>query len=171
MSEPTLVPATPKRGISLPELRSPWWAALLILSLMANLLVAGAVIGFRFHGGRGQGGFSESSDQLLPRKFFGDLPRERKREFVDMLRSKNDNYMQNRGASDESSLKFADVLDQTTFDQAKAKSIVDDVTSGPKSFSAQSEALVMDVVNKLSPEERRSLASAIRDRITRRARK
>lgn len=171
MSEPTLVPATPPKRRLLPELRSPWWAALLILSLMANLLVAGAAIGFRFHGGRGPAGFSENSDQLLPRKFFGDLPHERRREFMDMLRSKNDDYRQNRGASDQASLQFADALDQPDFDKTKAKSIVDEVTSGPNSFAFQSEALIMDVVNKLSPDERKSLAAAIRDRVARRAQK
>ncbi len=171
MSEPTIVPAPSKRRFSLPELRSHWWTALLILSLMANLLIAGAAIGFKFHGGRGQGGFSEQNSQLLPRKFFGELPRERKREFMDMLRSKNDNYMQNRVTSDVSSLKFAEVLEQTDFDQAKAKSIVDEVTSGPNSFATQSEVLVMDIVNKLSPDERKTLAAAIRDRVAHRVRK
>ena len=171
MSEPSLVPELSKRRFSIPEFRSPWWTALLVLSLMANLLIAGAAIGFRFHGGRGLGGFSGNSDQLLPRKFFGDLPRERRREFMDMLRSKNDDYMQNRDASDAISLKFAVALDQPDFDQTKAKSIVDEFTSGPNSFAFQSEALILDVVNKLSPDERKSLAAAIRDRVARRAQK
>lgn len=171
MSEPTLNPATPAKLRFLPELRSPWWSALLVLSLMVNLLVAGAAIGFRFHGGHGSGRFLENSDQLLPRKFFADLPHERRREFMDMLRGKNDIYRKNRDASDKASLNFADTLDQTDFDQAKAKSIVDEVKSGPNSFAFQSEALVIDIVNKLSQDERKSLAAAIRDRVAHRARK
>ena len=171
MSEPTLNPATPAKLRFLPELRSPWWSALLVLSLMVNLLVAGAAIGFRFHGGRGSGRFLENSDQLLPREFFADLPHERRREFMDMLRGKNDIYRKNRDASDRASLNFADALDQTDFDQAKAKSIVDEVKSGPNSFAFQSEALVIDIVNKLSQDERKSLAAAIRDRVPHRARK
>ncbi len=172
MSKPSIIPPEPaKRRFSLPELRSPWWSALLIGSLMANLLVAGAAIGFRFHDGRGRGVFSEEGSQLLPRKFFGDLPRERRREFMDLLRNKNDQYKQNRNASDAASLKFADALDQPVFDQTKANTIINEVTSGPNSFAEQSKALIMDVVNKLSPDERKALAAAIRDRVEHRARK
>ena len=90
---------------------------------------------------------------------------------MDMLRGKNDIYRKNRDASDRASLNFADALDQTDFDQAKAKSIVDEVKSGPNSFAFQSEALVIDIVNKLSQDERKSLAAAIRDRVAHRARK
>lgn len=165
MSEPTLVPAAPKRRFSLPELRSPWWAGLLIFSLMANLVVAGAAIGMRFHGGHGQGSLFEVGAQLLPRKFFGDLPRERRREFMDILRAKNDQFAQNRNASDATTLKFADVLEQSDFDQAKVKAIVEEIATGPTSFTAQGEALVLEVVAKLTPDERKSLASAIRNRV------
>ena len=37
-----------------PSLHSRWWTGLLGLSLMANLLVGGAIIGKAFHGGRGE---------------------------------------------------------------------------------------------------------------------
>ena len=171
MSEPILVSATSTLRRLLPELRSPWWAVLLILSLMANLLIAGAAIGFKFHGGRGPGGFAQNSEQLLPRKFLADLPHERRREFMDLLRGKNDDFMQNRILADATSLKFADALDQPIFDQVKIKLIVDEITSGPNSFSAQSEALVIEITNKLTPEERKALARAIRERVAHHAQK
>ena len=171
MSEPTLEPAKSTIRRLLPELRSPWWAALLIASMMANFLIVGAAIGFKFHGGRGPKGFAQSSEQLLPREFLFDLQRERRREFMDLLRVKNDNFKQNRDATDVTSLKFADALDQPNFDQAKAKSIVEEITSGPNSFAAQSEALVLEVTNKLTPDERKALAEAIRDRVSHHGRK
>ena len=164
MSKPTLVPTTPKRRF-LPELRSPWWSAILILSLMANLLVAGAILGRQYHGGPMGGRFAQDGSQLLPRKFFADLPHQRRREFMDLLRDRNDQFAQDRGAANPAILKFAEMLEQPDFDAAKAKLAADEVSSGPTSIAAQGETLVLDIVSKLTPDERKALAAAIRDRL------
>ncbi|MDE2445756.1 MAG: periplasmic heavy metal sensor [Alphaproteobacteria bacterium] len=172
MSEPTPVSASTKWRY-LPELRSRWWSALLVASLMANLLVVGAVIGSRIHdrGEHGRGRFAEDGTQLLPRKFFGDLPGARRREFMELLRNRNDQFAKNREDANALTLKFADVLEQPDYDALKAKAAADEVVSGPVSFAAQGEALVLDIVGKLSPDERKLLAAAIRERAARNGKK
>jgi uncharacterized membrane protein len=163
MIEPTLV-TTPPKGRFIPELRSPWWTVLFGLSLMANLVVGGAAIGAKMKGGGWQMGLLENRAQLLPRKFFAELPRDRRRELMDVFRAKKDQFVQSREASDAMTLKFADLLEQPDFDQVKIKAVVDDFTSGTTSFAAQGEAVILDIVAKLTPDERKKLAADIRER-------
>jgi uncharacterized membrane protein len=168
MTEPVLVTTPPKRRF-IPELRSPWWTALLVLSLMANLVVAGAAIGAKMKGGGWQLALLENRAQLLPRKFFAELPRDRRRELMEVFKAKKDEFVQGREAADAVTLKFADLLEQPDFDQTKIKAVVDDFTSGSTSFATQAEAVIMDIAAKLTPDERKKLAADIRDRAARRS--
>lgn len=163
MTEPTLVPPAPKRRF-MPELRSPWWAALLVLSLMANLLVGGAAVGAKIKGGGWQRAMMEGRAQLLPRKFFAELSHERRHELMAVFKAKQGDLEKSRDASDATALKFADVIEQPEFDSIKAKAAVDDFTSGSNSLASQGEALILDVVGKLTLDERKKLAADIRDR-------
>ena len=163
MTEPTLV-TTPPRGRFIPELRSPWWTVLLGLSLMANLVIGGAAIGARMKGGGWQMALMENRAQLLPRKFFAELPHDRRRELMDMFKAKKDQFAQSREAADAVTLKFADLLEQPDFDQIKIKAVIDDYTSGATSFATQAGSVILDIVAKLTPDERKDLAVDIRER-------
>jgi len=163
MTEPVLV-TTPPKGRFIPELRSPWWTALLVLSLMANLIIGGAVIGARMHGGGRQMGLMENRAQLLPRKFFAELSHDRRRELMDMFKANKDQFVQSREAADAVTLKFADLLEQPDLDQAKIKAVVDDFTSGTTSLASQGQTVILDIVAKLTLDERKKLAADIRDR-------
>ena len=163
MTGPTIVPSLTKQRF-IPELRSPWWAALLVVSLMGNLLVGGAAVGAKLHGRPMQQLLMANRPQLLPRNFFFDLPRERRRELMDIVRKNKDQLAENRTAADQSSLKLADALEQTNFDLSKAKSIVEEFTLGNNSFAARGNDIIMEIISKLTPEERKKLAEAIRVR-------
>ena len=163
MTEPTLV-TTPPKGRFIPELRSPWWAVLLGLSLMANLLIGGAAIGVRMKGGGWQMGLMENRAQLLPRKFFAELPRDRRRELMDMFKAKKDQFVQERAVADAVTLQFADLLEQPDFDPIKIKAVVADFTTSTTSFATQGETVILDIVAKLTPDERKTLAANIRER-------
>ncbi len=167
MTEPTLV-TTPPKGRFIPELRSPWWTVLLGLSLMANLVIGGAAIGSRMKGGGWQMGLMENRAQLLPRKFFAELPHDRRRELMDMFKAKKDQFAQSREAANAVTLKFADLLEQPDLDQIKIKAVIDDFTSGTTSFASQGQAVILDIVAKLTPDERKNLAADIRERAARR---
>jgi hypothetical protein len=67
-----------------PQLNSRWWTALLGLSLMANLLIAGLVLGTRYRGDDRIMG--ASAVQVFPRSFLRDMPRERRNELMGIVR-------------------------------------------------------------------------------------
>jgi hypothetical protein len=61
-------------------------------------------------------------------------------------------------------LKFADLLEQPNFDQIKIKAVIDDYTSGATSIATQGGSVILDIVAKLTPDERKDLAVDIRER-------
>jgi uncharacterized membrane protein len=163
MTEPTLISIKPRFSF-LPELRSRWWTGLLGVSLMANLLVGGVVLGAKMRHGAGSFAFLENRAQLLPRNFIAELPKERRRELMSIFEAKREQFLLERTTADAVTLKFADILDRSDFDPAKLKTVVDEFTSGSASIASQGNGLILDVVSKLTPEERSKLAKMIRDR-------
>jgi uncharacterized membrane protein len=163
MNEPSVVTAPSKRR-SIPELRSPWWTVLLVLSLMANLLVGGLVLGSRFRHGPGQFAFLENRAQLLPRNFFAGLPRERRQELMGVFEANRNQLLSYRKAADAVTLKFADILESSDFNADKLKPVVDEFTSGSTSIASRGNSLIIDIVRKLTPGERSKLAKMIRER-------
>jgi hypothetical protein len=148
----------------LPQLRSRWWAALLGLSLMANLLVVGLAAGVMWKArseGRMQGA---SYVQLVPRSFFRDIPKERRDVLMEIVRGHRDNLRELRKASDATSLRLADVLEKEPFVLDDVRKTVTDFSTGTESLAAKGGDIVMQIVTALTPEERKQLAAAIRAR-------
>jgi hypothetical protein len=170
MSEPSFVTTEPKRRI-IPELRSPWWTGLLVVSLMANLLIGGVAIGYKMKRGAGPFASIENRVQLLPRNFFAELTRERRRELMGLFEAKRDDLMRERIMSYAVTLKFADILEQPDAKIENFKSIVDEFALGTATMTNQGNSIILDVVAKLTPDERRKLAKIIRERAAHMARK
>ncbi len=147
-----------------PILRSRWWTGLLGLSLMANLLVAGAVIGHAIHPERYENGGRASFAQLVPRKFFMDLPGPRRKELMQNLRNSRDEMKNLRAGFQVTALKLADALDAENYDAAIVKTVIDNFTTGSESLAGRGGAVVEDLISKLTPDERKQLAAAIRDK-------
>jgi uncharacterized membrane protein len=150
---------------SIPQLHSRWWTALLVLSLGANLLVAGLVAGHAFMappGGMAAPGFG----QLVPRKFFGDLPRDRRRELLSVIHDNRDDFQAMRDQVQATALKLADVLSEPNYDREKVQTVVNDFTTGANSLAARGGSVSMALFDKLTPEERILLAGEIRERAT-----
>ncbi len=155
----------------LPALRSRWWTLVLGLSLMANLLVAGVVIGHGFGRGPMERMVGASYIQLIPRKFLSDLPRERRRELMAVVRERTELLRELRSKSNAAPLKLAEVLENVNATPADIKSAIDAFTTGSESLAAGGGAVVLEIVGKLTAEERRSLAAAIRERAEKAERK
>jgi uncharacterized membrane protein len=148
----------------LPQLRSRWWTVLLGLSLMANLLVGGIVAGAMFDGGRNARLAGASYVQLVPRSFFRSLPHDRREALMQIVRGHKDDLRVLRKASDGASLKLADALDKEPFTLDDVRKTVTDFSTGTESLAARGGDIVVQIVTQLSPEERKLLAAAIRDR-------
>lgn len=155
-----------KSGLSrfLPGLRSHWWTVLLGLSLMANLLIGGLMLGQRYRHGAGDRLAVSAAAQLIPRKFFFDLPGERRQELLKIVR---DNMKELRGLRDgsaESVMQLATALEAEPFDADAVRTAVESYSIGKESLAVRSSTIVRDLIARLTPDERKSLASAIRER-------
>lgn len=166
-------PDAPKRGLSrlLPQLRSRWWSALLVASLMLNLLVGGLALGRYATYGPSERLMGASYVQLIPRRFFHDLPRERRRELMEIVRGNRSDLRALRKASEETAVKLADVLENEAYTEAQAAAVIQGFATGSESLAARGGAVVLDIIRKLTPEERKRLAASIRDRSERGKRK
>lgn len=152
---------------AIPSLQSKWWTALLGLSLMGNLLVVGA-IGGHFLGGREfDGPGKKDVVQLIPRKFFDELSASRRRELLNTLRGSHDEFKTMRANSAAAALELASVLENKIFDGASVKTVVDKFATGRESMAGKASAVVVDIIDRLTPDERTKLAAAIRERNSR----
>lgn len=144
-----------------------WTMFLLVASLALNLLVAGA-IGMRyFYPDRLERWSGASFTQLLPRRFLSDLPDERRREFLDMLKSRREVFRQSRAEMRKVALRFADALERNPYDEAQVTTAIQDFTKLSTQMVDSGTQVTLDIVKKLSPEERNQLAQHVRDRVER----
>jgi uncharacterized membrane protein len=155
----------------IPQLRSRWWAALLGVSLMLNLLVGGIFAGAMFGEGRAERLAGASYVQLIPRKFFHDISKDRRDALMQILRDNRDDLRNLREASDGTSLKLADALEKENFNIDDVRQTVAAFSTGTESLAARGGDVVVKIVSQLGPDERKLLAAAIRDRDARGKRK
>jgi Heavy-metal resistance len=106
--------------------------------------------------------------QLVPRKFFTDLPRERRRELLKIVRDNMKDMRGLRDGSAQSVLRLANALEKEPYDPDGIRLAVESYSTGAESLAARSSVIVRDVIARLTPEERKSLAAAIRERGERR---
>jgi hypothetical protein len=151
----------------LPQLQSRWWTLLLGLSLMANLLVLGLAVGSGFGERRAERIMGASYIQLIPRDFLRQIPRQRRDELMGIVHDRLHQLRDLRASSEASPLKLADALDKDGATEADIKAAVDAFTTGSGSLAAGGGAVVMEIVGKLTPEERKILAASIRERAAR----
>ncbi len=164
MTTENTIPPEPAKRQWLPRLRSRWWTLLLGLSLMANLLVGGLAIGHFASGGAPERIAGITYIQLIPRSFFHELSFERRREFMKLIRERSKDLRNLRDAANAAPVKLADALELPVFDLAAIQTAVYGFTTGSGSLAASGGNLVTEIVGKLTPEERKLLAAAIRER-------
>jgi hypothetical protein len=72
-----------------------------------------------------------------------------------------------RDASEASSVKLAEVLEQDAFNIEGVKTAVASFTTGTGSLAARGGDVVVKIVAQLTPDERKALAKTIRQRAER----
>ena len=144
-----------------------WTMFLLVASLAVNLLIAGAVGMRYFYPDRLERWSGASFTQLLPRSFLSDLPEERRREFLDLLKSRRNVFRDSRAGMRDVALRFAEALERSPYDEAHATQAVQDFTRLSTQMVDSGTEVTLQIVQKLTPEERRQLAQQVRDRVER----
>ncbi len=148
----------------LPQLRSRWWTLLLGASLMLNLMVGGIIFGDRFAGGRMERLSGASYVQLIPRSFFHSLPRERRNQLMQIVKESRDDLRGLRSQYEGTSLKLAEALEKEALSESDLREAVTAFSTGTESLAARGGEVVVKIVGQLSPDERKALAQAIRNR-------
>jgi uncharacterized membrane protein len=148
----------------LPQLRSRWWSVLLGLSLMLNFLVGGIMFGDKWGGGRIERLAGASYVQLIPRSFFRDLSHDRRNELMQIVRESRDDLRGLRTQFEGTGLKLAEVLEKDTYSAEELKQTVLAFSTGTESLAARGGDVVIKIVSQLTPDERKLLAQAIRQR-------
>lgn len=160
------VPPTPP--VAAPPRRWPWLTIALIASLALNLVIGGA-IATRF-------AFPERAErimgigpvaQILPRRFFGDLPRERRKELTAVIRSYRDGFQGGRAKLRDAANGLAAALEAEPYDPATTTAAVAVVEQAGQAMLGDGVKLANDLIGRLTPEERKALAQRLRDRAAR----
>ncbi|MFW6076154.1 MAG: periplasmic heavy metal sensor [Hyphomicrobiales bacterium] len=142
-----------------------WLVPLLVASVAINLVIVGAAVSEQFwsdHGGRKS---AHRAADLMPRAFFRQLEDERRSELVEVFRARKPQYREDRQTLRDAAAALADALEREPFDAQPAQSAIDDHTAGSHQLVDLGATVAGELVEALTPEERRALAEAIRNRL------
>jgi len=160
MSETDTAAAPPTRSF-------PWLKAALIASLAVNLLFLGAgVTRFVMHD-RPERVAGLTQVQIIPRKFFSELDRERKAELLGIFRDFSPKFRDGRRAAQEEIVGLASALEAEPYDVLRVKSAIDNFSARSVGLIATGSEAAMTLIDRLTPEERKLLARHIRERADR----
>lgn len=148
----------------LPAQGSRWWSALLIGSLAINLLVGGAVVTRIIRHDGPDRFIGASYTQLIPRRFLAEVPRERRKVLLDILKQYRKDFHDDRDASQAVAAKLADALVSEPYDVEKVKLVINEFAGMTGKLAARGGNAALDIITLLSADERQLLADAIRDR-------
>ena len=149
-----------------PAPRRNWWKFLLIASLALNLLFAGAIVARFFVHDRMERMASISYLQLLPRKFFAGLDRQRRDELIAVLKPYRDKFRDGQQNARTLAEGLADALAAMPYDEARMRAVVGEFGNNGSGLIGLGSQATLEFVAKLSPEERQRLAQLIRERAT-----
>lgn len=146
---------------------SVWWKVLLVGSLALNLLfIGGGAARFLMHEPPGRmAGISEM--QLIPRRFFGDIDGDRRRELASVFRSFRGDFREGRADRQRVARDLAAALQAEPFDEGKVKDAVAEFSQTSASLIGRGGAAAVEFIGKLTGEERNLLAKRILERVNR----
>ena len=151
----------------LPDTGHGFWRICLLASLMVNLIVLGLLLGHNYRRNPMDRMSAANYMQFVPPRFFAELPRERRKELGEALRSNKPDFEKLRQQSVGNAEKVGEELTKPDFDAARVAALIDGFTTGPDSVAAKGGAVLKDFYGKLTADERALLAKAITDRAQR----
>lgn len=141
-----------------------WLKWALIASLAVNLLFVGAAAA-RFYVGFGPERYARLTQmQLIPRHFFSDLDRSRRMELMKVFRAQDKDIREGRRAIKAQVTELADALDAEPYDAARVKAAVEAFTSRSEALFMTGAGAALRVIDQLTPEERKLMATHLRSR-------
>jgi Heavy-metal resistance len=153
-----------------PARRFNWLKIALVCSLALNLLI-GAAIATRYVRGPAVERFPGGNVvQLVPRKFLSELSRERRRELVKVLSGYRKDIRVDREEARALAVKLADAIDAEPYSPDGARAAVTAFTAQGGKLVTRGGDATLEILGMLTPEERKQLAVAIRERATQRKR-
>lgn len=144
--------------------RSKWWSILLVASLALNLLIGGAMLARGLTHDAPERLVGTSYAQLIPRSFFRDISREKKREILDILKKYRKEFRSDRDASEAVALKLGEVLSANPYDAQSVNAVVSEFADRSRNLAARGGAAAMEIIATLTVEERQLLSAAIVER-------
>ena len=148
-----------------PPPRRRWLVPLLVASVAVNLMIVGAIVSGQVWPDDDGRKNSHPSADLMPRSFFRALDDKRREELVEVFRARKTEWREERRALRDAAAALADTLEREPFDARQAQSAIADHAARSRQLVDLGAAVAADLVEALSPEERRDLAQASRQRI------
>lgn len=159
MSEPETASPAPAPG------RPRWLIPLLVASIAVNLVVVGAVVSGQFwprHDERR--GFHRSAD-LMPRTFFRELDDARREALAEVFRARKPEFREQYRALRGAATALANAIEREPYDPGLAQAAIAEHTERSHRLVDLGATVAGELVPALTPEERKALAAAIRQRL------
>ena len=165
MSDPDTAPVSEK-----PKRKAPrWMKVLLIVSLMLNAVVAGAIGAWAWKMNKHGSGY-HAMHALGVHAFLRKLPRERRSELREKFRKIRGELRKHGHSLSEPVRNFATALAAENYERSKVEEAVRSFRKSHEERAATRERYILELVDALKPEERRMLGEKILKRAERRAR-
>jgi hypothetical protein len=140
----------------------PWLKAVLVMSLAVNLLFIGAGVARFLVREPPERVMGLSQVQIVPRKFFSELERDRKAELLGVFREFGPTFRDGRRETRDQAVRIAEALEAEPYDAARVRAAIDGFSSGSERLVAAGGQAAFTLIERLTPEERKRLAKHIR---------
>jgi hypothetical protein len=148
-----------------PGKRFNWLVAALIASLAVNRLIVGAVAARWYAGvGPGERYMRLTQTQLIPRRFFSELDRDRRMELLAVFRANDKQIRDGRRAVKARVVELADALEAEPYDAARARAAVEGFTANSEALFGMGSGTALTLIDMLTPAERKLMAQNLRTR-------
>ncbi len=156
-------------GTQTPVRRKRWMLAVLLVSLAANLLIAGIVLGWALSpdGRRGHGDNIGAARGLISEPFVRALSPDDRRELVQSIVRDRSRIRENRDTLGQRFEALLAAIRSDAFDETTMRRLLDEQRQIAISRQEIGEALLLERLSEMSAEERSVYAERLEDLLAR----